>query len=239
MGSHETTNNGWNQLDDAFVEGKGFFHAGDYSTAETMFRQILDAGAPNVRFNAKVAHALGLTLAKMRRPEEAYYAFDWAVSCDPSLERARIARDQLFATPTPRKRAAGASQHVTAPETTLPAPATRGGIVGYARKVSMHHEEDPLFGRMKNPRLRFRLETLDQHGKMITPTVELRGGRIVGAVDEGDLIELPGSWRPGRRPTWVLNRDGDEYVHSAVSLSRALQWAVMLAFFAYLAIVVF
>jgi hypothetical protein len=95
--------------------------------------------------------------------------------------------------------------------------------------VDVGSEPDPWFGQQRNAFLRFRLKLLAGAGANLpaAPTVELRGQRIEGSVRTGDVIEVPGPWKPGHRPKYVLNVTTGEPVKSLRG-SRTAMWVILI-----------
>src|SRR5215207_7348080 len=176
--------------DDLYVKGAALYKAGQIQEAEQLFRRIWEAlPRSDGVARGRAAYSLALCLIEQSRMDRAREALLTALEEDPTLDRARVRLKKLD------------EQHAQAP-----APTTRGGVVGVVHGVRQGSEPDPMFGRQTNPYIRFRLElSTPIHGMPAAPTVELRGGRILGTVQEGDMVEVPGPWRPGQRSPFVLN----------------------------------
>jgi tetratricopeptide (TPR) repeat protein len=200
--------------DDLYLAGAERYKRGDFAAAESSFRQLLDAvPLTEGKVYARAAHSLALTLLERGSAAEAMGLLHAAIHADPGLKRARDLLTSLEA------EASNDVNHA------LPGPSTPGGLVGIARRIRIGAEPDPIFGQQKNNYLRFRLETA--HGQA---TIELRGQRISGSVEEGDLIEVPGPWRPGTLPAVVYNLTTGEEVKPAASVIRMLQWVILVGF---------
>jgi len=196
--------------DKLYAEGEQLYKGGEFAGAERAFRRLLEVvPQSDGKAYGRAAYSLALSLLKQARTVEAKDALRAAVLADPALHRARERLDELDRQPTPR---------------------TPGGIVGVARRVRLGSEPDPWFGQQRNPSVSFRLETPGTGGMPRSPTVELRGQRIAGSVEDGDLVELPASWRPGERPEFVLNLTTGETVRASQSGTRVVQWAVLSLF---------
>jgi tetratricopeptide (TPR) repeat protein len=199
---------------DIYAAGAAQYKVGDFAAAEQTFRRLLDSvPMTDGKEYGRAAHSLALTLVKLGRSPEATYLLRTAIHADPSLQRAR---DLLAELETAAGQGAGDG---------LPEPRTAGGLVGFARRVKATTEPDPILGQQRNQCLRFRLET--PQGQ---PTVELRGERIVGSVEEGDVLEIPGPWRPGTQPAWIYNVTTGEHVKAAQSAMRVAQWIILVGF---------
>jgi len=199
---------------DLYAAGAAQYKVGDFAAAEQSFRRLLDAvPMTEGKEYGRAAHSLALTLVKLGRSPEAIHLLHTAIHADPSLQRAR---ELLAELESADRQSVGKG---------LPEPRTAGGLVGVARRVKTGAEPDPIFGQQRNNYLRFRLET--PHGQA---TVELRGQRIVGSVEDGDIIEVPGPRRPGTQPGWVYNFSTGEDVQAARSAIRVAQWIILVAF---------
>jgi hypothetical protein len=93
-----------------------------------------------------------------------------------------------------------------------------------------------MLGQQRNTLLRFRVESTGAGGAPSARTVELRGSRFTGWVEEGDAIEIPGRWRSGGRPKYVLNLTTGERVGAGTSGARVAQWVILIAFLAAFAV---
>ena len=65
---------------------------------------------------------------------------------------------------------------------------------------------------------------------------QLRGQHITGLLDNGDVIELPDGWNPGRRSKRVLNRTIGEWIQGRTSTGRTVQYIILIAFLVSFAI---
>ncbi|MGH2368255.1 MAG: tetratricopeptide repeat protein [Chloroflexota bacterium] len=202
--------------DEHYDEGGRLYRARDFAAAEQAFRRLLQiVPQSDGKAYGRAAYSLALCLLEQARTDEGREALQVALRADPTLDRARNRLKQLEQQPAPRLR---------------PAPTTRGGTVGVARRVRQGTEPDPIFGQQRNAFIRFRLETSDLRGTRASPTIELRGQLIKGAIEEGDVVEIPGPWRPGDRPSFVLNLTTGEKVRAVLSWWRILQWVILISF---------
>jgi tetratricopeptide (TPR) repeat protein len=197
-----------------YAKGEALYKAREFGAAEEAFRRLLEV-VPQSQGAARgrAAYSLALCLRKQGQAAEARQALEVALEADPTLDRARRRLEEL------------SEEQPQAPE-----PLTPGGVVGVARLVRQGSEPDPVFGRQRNPSISFRLETSGVDGLPVSPTVKLHGGRIVGSVENGDLVEIPAPWRPGTAPSRILNHTSGETVRAAVSWIRVVQWVVLILF---------
>lgn len=196
--------------DSVYDEGARAYQAGDYPAAETSFRQLLELVPPSeVKAYGRAAYSLALTLIKQHRTEEAKQALRLALRVDPGLQRAQERLAEL--------------------DRRLPSPTTAGGFVGTARGVRITTEPHAMFGGQRNVVLRFRVEGQGTAGSGAR-TIEMRGSRLEGSVEDGDVIEVPGNRQPSGRGNYVLNVSTGETVRAAGSGIRIVQWVVLLLF---------
>jgi hypothetical protein len=82
-----------------------------------------------------------------------------------------------------------------------PPPPAPGAIVGVARDVRQRAEQH-MWGQSGQTTVQvwtFRIDRYDAHGAALPPVpVEMRGSSFEGSIDNGDWVEAPGVWRPGR-----------------------------------------
>ncbi len=77
-------------------------------------------------------------------------------------------------------------------------PSADGAIVGVVRGFRQRSEADYPFALFPWQIWAFRLDRLDEEGNTLPSVpVEMRGHSFEGFIDEGDEVELPGSWRAG------------------------------------------
>lgn len=198
------------EADDLYDEGEAFYKSGKYAAAEECFSQLLTVVPDPGKTRGRAAYSLALAQIKQDRLTEARGTLAVALEADPELDRARNWLKKLDA------------QYPA-----LPSATTVGGIVGVARRIRQGSEPDPIFGQQRNPFISFRLETSGIAGMPASPTVELRGQRIEGSVEDGDVVEIPGPWRPGERPPYVINLTTGEIVRPVRSGVRVMQWIVL------------
>jgi tetratricopeptide (TPR) repeat protein len=197
--------------DDLYADGAECYAARNFPAAENAFRRLMQVVPESSgRHYGRAAYSLGLALIAQDRTDEAKEALRAALRAEPTLQRARDRLDELSRRP--------------------PTPSTPGGMVGVARQVRMGSEPDPWFGQQRNASLRFRLTRQGNDSLPASPTIELRGQRIEGSVEDGDIIEVPGPWRPGDRPGFVLNHTTGEAVRADKSASRIAQWVILIGF---------
>jgi tetratricopeptide (TPR) repeat protein len=202
-----------------YAEGERQYRQGDFVAAEQAFRRLIKAiPQKDSKLYGRAVYSLALCLLKQARNDEARETLQLALHADPTLDRAR---ERL-------KTLGRQSQLQTPPR--LPSPTTPGGIVGIARRLRQGSEPDPIFGQQRNPFIRFRLETTGGSGMPASPTVEVRGQRIEGSIEDGDAVEIPAPWRPGERPSHVINLTTGETVRGARSGMRTAQWAILITF---------
>ena len=201
---------GMSEADDLYSEGEAFYKAGKYAAAAECFSQLLRVVPDAGKTRGRAAYSLALAQIKLDQVNEARRSLALALEADPELQRAREWLTKLDA------------QHPV-----LPSPTTPGGMVGVARRIRQGQEPDPIFGQQRNPFISFRLETSGIEGMPASPTIELRGQRIEGSVEDGDLVEIPGPWRPGERPPYVINLTTGETVRAVRSGVRIMQWVVL------------
>ncbi len=198
--------------DDLYAEGARQYQQRDYAGAERTFRRLLQI-VPNDRRKewGRAAYSLALAEIGQGKLDEARHALVEALKADPELQRAR---DKLAELDQPVLK-----------------PRTKGGLIGMAVHVETGSEPDPWFGQQRNLFLAFRLQH-SMPGLPAAPTIVLRGQRIQGSIKNQDIVEIPGPWRPGQRPQYVLNHTTGETIRVGQSGSRIAQWVMLIVFLA-------
>jgi hypothetical protein len=82
-----------------------------------------------------------------------------------------------------------------------------------------------VFGQQRRPYLRFRL--VSPQGQA---TISVSRPRKTGAIEDGDIVEVPGTWRPGKFCKEVYNKTTGEIVKGGSSPTRVIQWIILIAF---------
>jgi hypothetical protein len=97
----------------------------------------------------------------------------------------------------------------------MPAPSTPGAIVGQVSNLQHRSDPDSLVTRGQMMNWTFRIERANGSGGALPPVpVTMRAPRIEGAVVNGDVVEVPGPWRPGEtlRPKKIKNVTTNTFV---------------------------
>lgn len=198
---------------DLYAHGERLYRDKHYPQALQVFRQLAGRLPPDdLRGRARASYSVGLCLMHLSDTDGAREAFVEALSHDPALERAEQRLAQL-------DQQAATTQGVD------------GHTVGTAHHVRMSVTPHPIIATARIHTLQFRLHV---PGWTEAPAVTLRGPRILGSINDGDVVAVPDGWHPDRPVTHVLNLTSGETVRAARAVHR-LQVAVLVVFLAVVA----
>ena len=120
------------------------------------------------------------------------------------------------------------------------ARAGAGGILGVARGVRERTDQRAIGQSQASEHVwTFRVERHDTEGRVLQPIpVEMRGLSFRGSINEGDWVEIPGTWKPGvtLQPRRLRNRTTGADVRSKGS--AAAQNGVSLIIFVVFGVLV-
>jgi hypothetical protein len=170
---------------------------------------------------------LALALRDLKQLDEARAALGRALELEPDFDRARERLAELGRGPPqpPLQPTPGP----TAPQP--PPTGAPGTTVGKARQIQRILENDP-WTRGQLTRLTFRVERPDELGQASPPIpIQMRAPRIDGSISEGDWVEVPAGWAPGKNVKKIRNLTTYETIQ-ARNMRRRLQLAVVVLFVA-------
>jgi hypothetical protein len=173
--------------------GETAFRLGQVDRAQSAFARAV-AEDPEL---ANAHYRLGQLAEHAGRVHDAVCFYDQALRAEPTHVSAARRLEQLEGAPNAAR--------------SLAAEASGGGAVGVVRLLRQRYEQDDL--RRPLTVLTFRLEACDGDvdGRSLLP-VEMRGQSLRGGIDDGDLVQLPADWRPGRTARGLINLTTGETV---------------------------
>jgi hypothetical protein len=175
--------------------GETAFRLGQVDRAQSAFARAV-AEDPEL---ANAHYRLGQLAEHAGRVDDAVCFYDHALRAEPTHVSAARRLEQLEGAPDAAR--------------SLAAEASGGGAVGVVRMLRQRYEQDDL--RRPLTVLAFRLAPcdgdVDVDGRSLLP-VEMRGQSLRGGIDDGDLVQLPADWRPGRTARRLINLTTGETV---------------------------
>ncbi|MDQ3935520.1 MAG: FHA domain-containing protein [Actinomycetota bacterium] len=207
--------------DDEYALGYQALEAGEDAAAAAAFERALQADPGH----ANSMYQLGVVAQRRGDLEAAATLYHRAIEANPRhvSAHARLQElERLAAAPPPQVLAA-------APPAEQPRPAgpplaldpSGRGVWGRAFAVQQRYEQD----QMRRPVMvvTFRLQRGDVDEPQPPVPVELRGPRLKGSLNEGDVVEMPRVWRVGRRAGSVLNLTTGERVRLGGGMAGGLR----------------
>jgi hypothetical protein len=213
--------------------GTALFRKRDSAGASIAYRRALVL-EPNEPINA---YGLALALKGLGQTDEAIGLLRRAIQLKPDFTQAikrlsELERTQPIPAPPVRPTPAPTPSPAPAPPVFAVAPPA-GAFVGQARSIQKTREDDAWIAQSHPITWTFRVDRKGPDGNELPPVpVRLTGGRIQGALVEGDWVAIPGPWKPGTTatPRKITNLTTGAPVEVKGKGSRWVQRAILITF---------